>query len=83
MYGSYPLCLLQVNRLTTTKVNSTCLAHNLSLVLGEPLTSSFIAGAPQHNYNNSNNNNNIYLKSNIHKMLSKLFYNTHIKLIIK
>ena len=26
-----------------------------------------------------NNNNNIYLKSNIHKMFSRLLYNTHIK----
>ena len=29
--------------------------------------------------NNNNNNNNIYLKSNIHKMFSRLLYNTHIK----
>ena len=29
------------------------------------------------------NNNNIYLKSNIHKMFSKLLYNTHIKYSIK
>ena len=28
---------------------------------------------------NNNNNNNIYLKSNIHKMFSRLLYNTHIK----
>ena len=36
-----------------------------------------------YNHNNhqgtDNNNNNIYLKSNIHKMFSRLLYNTHIK----
>ena len=31
----------------------------------------------------NNNSNNIYLKCNIHKMFSRLLYNTHIKYSIK
>ena len=54
--------------------------HVYSLEIGQRLVNRC---SPTTNIIDTINNNNIYLKSNFHKVFSRLLYNTHIKYSIK